>query len=268
MAHNILEALDLGFSYAGEDVFKGLCFELRKGELLGLLGPNGAGKSTLFRCILGLDRRYTGRVLIRGGDIGAKKPADMARLAAYVPQKHYSPFDYPVMDMVLMGAAGGEWAMPGSRRQKAAEQALEKMDIVRLENRRFHELSGGEQQLVLIARALAQEAEILVMDEPAANLDYGNQIRLLRKIRELTRRGYSIFFSTHNPNHAFQFADRVMALHEGKIAALGPPEEVLTGELIERLYKIKVKLLSDAEGRLFCSPPSASDFEEISASVG
>jgi iron complex transport system ATP-binding protein len=234
-----LETRNLGFSYGRREVLRDISFTLGRGELLGLLGPNGSGKSTLFRCVLGLDRGYSGLVLMEGEDIRRKEPAAMARLAAYVPQIHQPSFNYSALDMVLMGAGGGQ--RPTARQKEAAEAALETLGIADLRDRDFRRLSGGEQQLVLIARALAQGAKILVMDEPTANLDYGNQIRLLIQIKDLSRRGYSVLLSTHNPDHAFSFADRVIALQNAEIAAAGPPAEVLTAEFIRSLYGVDVR---------------------------
>ena len=238
---NALEARELGFSYGKRLVFENISFDLRAGELLALLGPNGSGKTTLFRCVLGLSRRYQGRVLINGEDIRGKKPAELARLMAYVPQKIHPVFNYSALDMVLMGvtAGGRGWTMPGQRHTERALLALETAGIPDLADRDFRELSGGEQQLVLIARALAQDAAILIMDEPTANLDYGNQLRLLHTIRALSRTSRSVFLSSHNPDHVSQFADRVLALHNREIAALGTPAEVLDEALIEKLYGSK-----------------------------
>jgi iron complex transport system ATP-binding protein len=253
---NPLEAQNLSFSYGSSVIFNNISFNLERGELLGLLGPNGSGKTTLFRCLLGLDHSYTGEVFLEGENIRNKKPAAMASLAAYVPQAHHPSFNYTVMDMVLMGTTSGEreWALPGRRQIAAAEEALAKINFLDFRSRNFRELSGGEQQMVLIARALAQQARILVMDEPTANLDYGNQLRLLMTISGLSSQGYSILLSTHNPDHAFLFARRVLALHNHELAGLGSPAEVLTSELIQKLYGIKVRLRKDEQGVLSSVP--------------
>jgi iron complex transport system ATP-binding protein len=252
----ILEVRRLGFSYGEHQVLRDVSFSLEPGELVGLLGPNGAGKSTLFRCILGLERNYTGEALLQGGEIKTKGPAELARHIAYVPQIHYPSFNYSALDMVLMGTAsqGREWSLPGPSQRRAAEEAMERLGISPLRERGFRYLSGGEQQLVLIARALAQQTRILMMDEPAANLDYGNQIRLLIQIKALSRQGYSIILSTHNPDHAFLCAGRVLALRDRGIAALGPPAEVLTAGLIESLYGVRVLIRRDEQGTLSCVP--------------
>jgi iron complex transport system ATP-binding protein len=184
------------------------------------------------------------------------KPAELAKLIAYVPQVHYPSFNYSALDMVLMGTAAQskEWAMPNARQRAAAAEALDRMGMSPFRNRGFRQLSGGEQQLVLIARALAQQARLLVMDEPTANLDYGNQIRVLLQIKQLSRQGYSIILSTHNPDHAFLFTDRVLALHNNRLAASGAPAEVLTEKLITELYGVPVIIRRDSNGVPNCMP--------------
>lgn len=253
---NPLEVRNLCFSYGSRAILKNVSFSMERGELLGLLGPNGSGKTTLFRCILSLDNSYNGEVFLEGENIRNKNPGAMARLAAYVPQVHHPSFNYTVMDMVLMGTSSGkkEWALPGHRQKAAAEEALAKINFLDFRNRNFRELSGGEQQMVLIARALAQQTRILVMDEPTANLDYGNQIRLLMNISDLSKQGYSIILSTHNPDHAFLFARRVLALHNNELAAIGHPADVLSPELIHTLYGVKVRLRKDEQGIISSVP--------------
>jgi iron complex transport system ATP-binding protein len=252
----LLEAQDVGFAYGDRVILRDIDFTLNPGELLGLLGPNGVGKSTLFRCILGLEKGYSGRVLLEGGNIRHKSPRLMAKTIAYVPQTHYPSFNYSVLDMVLMGTAaqGKDWASPNSRQKQNAQEALERLGVGDFGNRDFIRLSGGEQQLVLIARALAQQARLLVMDEPTANLDYGNQIRVLLQVKALSRQGYGIIMSTHNPEQAFRFTNRVLALHKGSIIAAGSPAQVLTPDLIKRLYHVEVRLRRDEATGISCIP--------------
>jgi iron complex transport system ATP-binding protein len=251
-----LEVKKLSFSYGNNAVLRDVDFSTADGELVAMLGPNGAGKSTLFRCILGLEKNYTGEIFLDGEPIQNQSSETLARRIAYVPQTHYPSFNYSAFDMVLMGTAaqGREWAQPNESQKQNAAAAMEKLGITRFADRGFRQLSGGEQQLVLIARALAQKATLLVMDEPTANLDYGNQLRVLMRIKELSRTGYGVILSTHNPDHAFLFADRVLALHEHRLAASGPPADCLTADLIERLYGVEVRLRSDDRGVLSCVP--------------
>jgi iron complex transport system ATP-binding protein len=252
----ILQIQNISFSYGERLVLDRVDLCLNRGEILGLVGPNGAGKSTLFRCILALERKFSGDIKLDGESVKRKPPEDLAVRIAYVPQFHYPSFNYTVRDMVLMGttAQTKAWAMPGKKQIERAEEALERTGIAHLGERGYRQLSGGEQQLVLIARALAQKADVLVMDEPTANLDYGNQIRVLARIKDLSRHEYSIIFSTHNPDHAFLFTDRAAALYGNRIIACGRPHEVLTPELIELLYRIKVTIRCDEKGLFYCVP--------------
>ncbi|MDR2444540.1 MAG: ABC transporter ATP-binding protein [Spirochaetaceae bacterium] len=252
----LLDVRKLNFWYGERQILRDIAFSLEKGEFLATLGPNGVGKSTLFRCILGIERRYQGEILLDNEDIRRKNPRTMAKTIAYVPQTHYPSFNYSVMDMVLMGTAaqGREWASPNTRQKRNAAEALERLGIADFGGRDFARLSGGEQQLVLIARALAQEARLLVMDEPTANLDYGNQIRVLSQVKNLSAQGYSVIISTHNPEHALLFAGMVLALHNGGIAASGPAAGVLNAGLIRTLYGVEARLRRDEDGRISCTP--------------
>jgi iron complex transport system ATP-binding protein len=254
----MLEVRRLSFSYRAHPVLEELDLSLAKGEMLAVLGPNGAGKTTLFRCLLGLEK-YRGHIQVQGVDLARLRPRELAKKIAYVPQTNYPSFNYSVFEMTLMGTAaqGGEWSLPGPAQAKAALDALERTGIADLRDRGFRSLSGGEQQLCLIARALVQQTEILIMDEPTANLDYGNQIRVLSRIRELCRQGCGIIISTHNPDHAFLFADRVAVLHRRRIRAAGAAAAVLTSDLLADLYGVPVVLNRDPEGRMYLTPKGA-----------
>ncbi|MDR2536563.1 MAG: ABC transporter ATP-binding protein [Treponema sp.] len=256
-----LTVRNLSFAYGQRVILQDIQFSIGSGEFLALLGPNGTGKTTLFRCILGLERSHTGETLLNGADIKKKSPAALARQIAYIPQIHYPSFNYSVMDMVLMGTAaqGSAWSTPNKSQRQAAENALEQLNVSHLGLRSFRQLSGGEQQLVLIARALAQKAALLIMDEPTANLDYGNQLRVLFQIKALNRQGYSIILSTHNPDHAFMFADQVLALYNTRVIGFGSPAEVLTPELIATLYGVPVVIHRDEQGILSCVPVLNAD---------
>ena len=202
--------------------------------------------------MLGLQKKYKGEIRIDGENIRSLSPAQMARKAAYIPQSASAAFNYTVKEIVLMGTtslASGMFRTPG-------KQVLEKMKIGHLENRSFMNLSGGERQLVLIARALAQQAKILFMDEPAANLDYGNQILVLEEMRRLAAEGYTVIQSTHNPEQAFLYSDSVMAVKEWKIIGFGPPEKILSSSLIKKLYGVDVKVESLCGDRIRICVPS------------
>ena len=221
-------------------------------EVFGLVGSNGAGKSTLFRCLLGLYRSYRGSITIAGREGKSLSPREMAALVAYIPQTHTPTFHYTVLEMVLMGTTHQVRGLqsPGERELGIAREALAQVGIAGMERRSYGQLSGGEQQLVLIARALAQQTRLLIMDEPTSSLDYGNQLRVMQRVKALARQGYTILLSSHNPQQALLFADRILALHDGIICADGIPEEVISPALLEKLYHIKTRLAEAEEGRL------------------
>ncbi len=242
----MLELKNLAFAYRHKPVLRAVDLSLATGDLLCLLGPNGAGKSTLFRCILGLLRNYTGEILLRGTEIRRLRGTELARSVAFIPQAHQPVFDYSVLDVVLMGATGGRglFGNPQPEDERYAREQLVALGIAALAERSYARLSGGERQLVLVARALAQRARILIMDEPTANLDYGNQVRVMERIATLAAQGYAIMLSTHNPEHAFLWSNRTAVLLEGRIQAEGPPAEVLTEGVLKKLYGVPVKLFA------------------------
>jgi iron complex transport system ATP-binding protein len=251
-----LEARGLTFSYGRRRVLDGVSFVARRGEMLCVLGPNGVGKSTLFSCMLGLNAPSDGSVLVGGEPVNRIRPRELARRLAFVPQSHAPTFNYSVFDIVLMGTTArvGGLSTPGAEQLRSASEAMERVGISHLSGRGYTRISGGERQLALIARALAQRAEIIIMDEPTANLDYGNQLRVLECIRELSRAGLAVIQSTHNPDHAFMFADSVLALLDGRVAAFGRPEDAMTEELISSLYGISVRIVRGAAGAMRCDP--------------
>ena len=248
---------DLCFSYGATQVLKNMDFRAHESSLVAVIGPNGAGKSTLFRCILGFLKGYSGTILIDNQDIKEMSRTEIARKIAYIPQTTVPVFNYDVIDIVLMGTTGSLKLLesPGAEQIEAAEKALEDLGIGYLRNRGFGRISGGERQLVLVARALVQNAKILIMDEPTANLDYGNQYRVMAKIKELAANGYTIILSTHNPEHALLFADKSFVIQKGEFVAAGSSKDVLNEEMMRRLYGVDVRILTteinDEKARVF-----------------
>ena len=245
-----LSVENLSFAYGETPVLRDVSFTVERGELLSVLGPNGVGKTTLFRCILGTLTPQAGRIAMDGAALSGLPWRERARRIAYIPQIHPPTFGYTVLDTVLMGAARqlNAFQQPGAAQLRQAEEALEQVGAAHLRERSFTHLSGGEQQLVLIARALAQHAEVLMMDEPTSALDYGNQLRILQMVRRLAAQGYTVVLSTHNPQHALTFAHRLLVLQGGTTAALGRPDQVLTPELMASLYGVQVDFLDTASG--------------------
>ena len=241
-----IEVKHLSFSYGHRPVLHDISFRAEKGEFLSILGPNGVGKTTLFRCVLGLLSGYTGQVLVDGVDARQFNAREAAKHIAYIPQSSRSVFNYSVFDIVLMGRTSGlhPFRSPGKKDKELCHWALEKVGIPHLRDRCFHRLSGGEQQLVLIARALVQKAPILMLDEPTANLDFGNQLLVLEQARSLAREGYTVIQTTHHPEQSYMYSDRILALRKGRVLTEGTPKDVLTEETIRALYGVDVQVVS------------------------
>lgn len=241
-----IEVKNLSFSYGERQVLFDVSFAVEQGEFVSILGPNGVGKSTLFRCILGLLSDYQGSVLIDGVDARTFTVREAAKHIAYIPQSSNPAFNYSVFDIVLMGTTSGlsPFRAPSAAAVEKCEWALEKIQISHLSQRCFHRLSGGERQLVMIARALVQDAPILMLDEPTANLDFGNQLLVLEQARNLAREGYTVIQTTHHPEQSFLFSDRILAIQQGRVLAQGAPAQVLTAETMKQLYGVDVEILS------------------------
>lgn len=240
----MLEMIDARCGYGKETVLEDLSLFVGQGEILSILGANGIGKTTLFKSILGHLKLLSGRILLDGRDISRMSNVEKAKKIAYVPQAHIPPFPYQVIDVVVMGRASHikAYSKPSKEDYRMAEEALSMVNMAHLRNRTYTEISGGERQLVLIARAIAQETKILIMDEPMANLDFGNQSRVLRQIRELSQIGLSVIYTTHNPEHAFLCSTRVLAIKGRKTYELGVAEEVITDELLQEIYHIAAEV--------------------------
>ena len=250
-----LEARGLGYGYPGRAVGRGLDLALAPGEVLCVLGPNGGGKTTLFRTLLGLLPAQVGEVRLQGAPLDSLPRAEVARRMGYVPQGSAAQFAFTVREAVLMGRTAhvGLFAAPGPADRAAAEEAIEALGIGALAERVVTELSGGERQLAMIARALAQGARLLVLDEPTASLDFGNQVRVLREIRRLAGEGYAVVFSTHDPGQAFLAAGRVLLIAHGGAFRQGAPEDVITARNLREVYGVDVRIAA-FDGARACLP--------------
>jgi iron complex transport system ATP-binding protein len=252
----MLEVKSLAFGFAGRTVGRDVSFSLPAGEVMCVLGPNGGGKTTLFRTVLGLLPKHSGAVQLDGSALESLSRAEIARRAGYVPQGHAAYFAFTVREFVLMGRTAhlGALAVPGRHDREVAAQALESLGIAALAEKPITEISGGERQLALVARALAQQPRLLVLDEPTAGLDFGNQVRVLERIKRLAASGISILFSTHDPDHAFLCAQRALLLAEGRALEIGTPPDVIRPDTLERLYGVSVQVLKLQNGGHTCLP--------------
>jgi len=253
----VLEVCDGYFSYGSRRIFSGINLELREGEIIILFGPNGCGKTTLLDCILGIHSLEVGEIRVYGKSMADYRPHELARRMAYVPQIHERTFPYLVREVVLMGRTAYISPFNGPSREDhlLAREAMKDVGIESLQDRLYTQLSGGEVQLVMLARALAQRSPIIIMDEPASHLDFRHEIMLLEKIASLVKeRGLSFVIATHSPNHAFYFENNgipttMAIMNEEKIFAMGSPRSVLTEETMMKVFRVDSKILSYRTGR-------------------
>ncbi len=240
MSEPLLQARGLSAGYGRQAVILDVTLDIAQGEILCLLGPNGSGKTTLLKTLLGLLPPLSGDVWILGESVAGWSRNAFARNVGYVPQAHDDVFPFTVADIVLMGRAARvrPFATPSPYDRQVVIRCLETLGISGLAHRIYTAISGGERQLVLIARALAQEPVLLVMDEPTASLDFGNQIRVLEHIERLRRDGIAVLMTTHQPAHALRCADRVALLGDGCMVAIGPPAATATNAHLARLYGV------------------------------
>lgn len=231
--------------YSGKIVLDGISFSVSSNEILCLLGPNGVGKTTLFKTILGFLKLYGGSITADGQNITHWSRQKYARMIGYVPQNHTPPFAFSVVDVVTMGRTAhlGSFSTPSASDRAIAERELETLGIGHLRDRVYTEISGGERQMVLIARALAQEPQLLVMDEPTSNLDFGNQMLVLGQIKRLSEKGIGIVMTSHVPDHAFLCSTRVALLKRDGFE-IGAPDDIVTEESLKTVYGVDVTITS------------------------
>ena len=244
-----LEGRDLTIGYSDHTVGRGLDVAFKTGEVLALLGPNGGGKTTLLKTLLGLIKAKAGEVWLDGKPLDGYSIRERARVVAYVPQVHIGTFAFTVETVVLMGrtAHGNLFSRPSAHDRDVTQAVLERFGIARLSDRPYTMISGGERQLVLLARALAQEPQFIVLDEPTASLDFGNQGKVMNEIKALAQSGHGVLFTTHDPNHALRAADRAYLLRDGTRITDGPVASVLNQTQLQELYRAPVERLVDPE---------------------
>lgn len=243
-----LKVKDVEFSYASTPILEKICMELAPAEVLGIVGPNGAGKSTLLRCIDKILKPQHGSILLDGREIKEMSLMEIARRMGYVPQTTTRVFPATVFDTVLMGRRPHlEWRSSEQDMKKVLE-ALKLLEIEQFAMRDFNELSGGQQQKVFIARALAQEPDVLLLDEPTSNLDIRHQLEAMDIITKLVKeRGISAIMAIHDLNLGSRYSDRIIMLNGGSIVAAGSPSSVLTPQNIRQVYGVEAVVRNESE---------------------
>ncbi len=258
-----LQADGVHFAFGARRVLRGVNLTVRPGEIVSLLGANGSGKTTLLRVLLGLARPRAGQVTLNGKPLAQYARLELARHLAYVPQTHVTPFPYKVREIVVLGRVPhtGLVRSPSGKDYEVALAMLGRLGIADLAERPYTDISGGERQLTLIARALAQGARTLVMDEPVTGLDFGNQLRFLAYLRGLAADGYAIVKATHHPEHALLASTRVAVLCDGAVVLDGPPQEVVTPASLRRIYGVEVSAFHAPDGEATAFYPCWADQE-------
>lgn len=257
----IYEIKDLRFAYSigGKDILDGISLDIEKGDVLSVLGPNGAGKSTLLLCMMNLLKPQMGSILVDGKSISEMSPQELAKKVSFVPQNLKPVFGYSVFEFVLMGRAPliSPLGRPGKSDKAAAYEAIEKMGLTELADRPCTEISGGEMQQAAIARAIVRKPQVILFDEPTAHLDFGNQLRTLKIIKELSREGYTTVITTHNPDHAIMLGGRAAILDKKGKITLGSTDELITEDILSKVYNADLKIrYLDELGRKVCLYPN------------
>ena len=237
----ILEIKNLAFSYGNYDVLKDLNFDIKSGKTLSILGPNGIGKTTLIKCLLGLRKKTGGEILFDGKDIDTFEKKTFYSFVAYLKQGGKESSIYTVLDTVLLGLASkiNPLLKPKEEDVEKVDSLLKELGIYDLREKYVSRLSGGEAQMVFMARALIREPEVLILDEPESNLDYRNQLLMLDMIDKLRSKGKLIIFNTHYPEHALRYSNKVLMLNKNYQYKFGNTVDIITKENIEETYRIK-----------------------------
>lgn len=234
----LIKFRDITVAYGKNIILENINLEIKKGEITTLLGPNGSGKTTLMSTLNGLIKPTSGDITVDNRDILKMKPKELAKIVATVPQFHNASFDFKVFDMVLSGRTPYIEYMPKESDKEKAMDAIQRVGIEYLKDKEYTRISGGERQLVMVARAIAQESKIIVLDEPATYLDLKNQIKILNLIKEINEeKGSTCIMTLHEPNYVLTYSDKIALVYKGKVS-LGNPEEIVNRENIKDVYGI------------------------------
>jgi iron complex transport system ATP-binding protein len=253
----MLEVKKMTSGYGKKVTLKDVDLSFHEGEIVCLFGPNGVGKTTFFKSVLGFIKLLDGEVLLNNKPMEKLSKKEIAKEIAYVPQAHNAPFDFSVFDVVLMGRSvhlKGN-AMPTNRDREIVKETLKELKIEYLKHQSFRRISGGERQMVLIARALVQETKIIVLDEPTSNLDYGNEIKIINQVKKLREKNMLVIMTTHSPNQVLSCGTRVVVFKDQGLYATGKPEDIITEKLLKNIYEVKTKVYNIIDDNInFCVP--------------
>ena len=252
----LFDVRNISFSYEDELIFSNISFSIEKGDVLCILGPNGTGKTTMIKCLNGLYDIDDGEIFINGKNIKTLSFSEISKHIGYIPQSHVPSFPFKVLDVVLMGRAPylNLTDSPKKEDVEIAINALKTLDIEYLKDKEYTNLSGGERQLVFLARILCQQPDILILDEPTSHLDFGNQIKFLEIIDNLSKAGLSIIMSSHFPDHAFLSSTKVAIMKDKTFIDFGSPDDVVNEKNLKEAYSIDVKLIELDDDRKVCVP--------------
>ena len=251
-----LEIRDLNFSYKDHKVLNGLNLKVSDGEMVALLGKNGAGKTTLMRLIPDFLKCAEGSITIDGVAVRDMGIQNRAAYMAYIPQIARIAFPYPVRTSILMGASSrlSMFQAPTKADEKRVEEIIDLLNLRHIADRNMENISGGERQLVLIARAIMQDARLLILDEPTSFLDYSNQLMVLERIADLVNKGYSCIYSTHNPDLALGHSSRIVVMDDGRISFDGEPEALIGSDVLSKVYGRAIEIVRTERGGIACIP--------------
>jgi iron complex transport system ATP-binding protein len=254
---SLMTVTSLDFAYGQREVLRKVNLEIKAGELRGLFGPNGSGKTTLFKCCLGFLKSPPSAIKLKGKALPSYNLRDLAREVAYVPQEHGGTFPFTVREMVEMGRTphAGAISVLTVRDKRVVDSALERVGLSHLQREDYNHLSGGQRQLVLVARALAQETTLMFLDEPTSSLDFSNQLRIWEMIKSIAREGLGVVICSHDPNHILWYCDAATALKDGEVLADGPAKEIISCGLLKTLYHRDINIAS-IDGRYIVYPLS------------
>jgi iron complex transport system ATP-binding protein len=255
------------FSYDKEKtIFENVSFSVGKGEVFGVLGPNGSGKTTLLKCIANILPLKAGAVLFDGKDLRTFSRQSLSKHIGFLPQMHVSSYPFSVLDVAVMGRAPhlSLVSSPSEKDYRAAEANLKSLGILELADRPYTKLSGAQRHLVLIEMVLTQEPALLLLDEPTSHLDFGNQVHIVETMQTLSKRGLSVIFTTHFPNHVFQLSCKSALMNQGKLITVGQADEVVTEERLKEIYGVDVKIFyAENVAQKVCIPVKMSSSSSL-----